>query len=99
MQEAREMAAAAKANNVVLVEAFTPRWNPQMQSARKMIADGVIGEVTSLEAGLTFFTQNPNDIRLSKPLAGGSLMEAGRSEEHTSDIQSLIPISYADFRL
>jgi predicted dehydrogenase len=77
MKEAREMAAAAKANKVVLVEAFTPRWNPQMKAARDMIAKGEIGEVTSLEAGLTFFTQNPNDIRLSKPLAGGSLMDAG----------------------
>jgi predicted dehydrogenase len=77
MKEAREMTAAAKANKVVLVEAFTPRWNKQMTTVRKLIADGAIGEVTSLEAGLTFFTQNPNDIRLSKELAGGSLMDAG----------------------
>ena len=77
MDEAREMASAAKANNVVLVEAFTPRWNKQMRVARKLIADGEIGEVTSLEAGLSFTTANPNDIRLSKPLAGGSMMDAG----------------------
>lgn len=77
MDEAREMAAAAKANNVVLVEAFTPRWNKQMRVTRKLIAEGDIGEVTSLEAGLSFTTANPNDIRLSKPLAGGSMMDAG----------------------
>lgn len=77
MAEAREMAAAAKANNVVLVEAFTPRWNKQMRVARKLIADGEIGDVTALEAGLSFTTANPNDIRLSKPLAGGSFMDAG----------------------
>jgi predicted dehydrogenase len=77
MKEAREMAAAAKANNVVLVEAFTPRWNKQMRVVRRLIADGEIGEVTMLEAGLSFTTSNPDDIRLSKELAGGSLMDAG----------------------
>jgi predicted dehydrogenase len=77
MKEAREMAAAAKANNVVLVEAFTPRWNPQMKATRELIAAGEIGEVTSLEAGLTFMVTDPSNIRLSKPLAGGSLMDAG----------------------
>lgn len=77
MQEAREMDAAAKANNVVLVEAFTPRWNKQMETVRDLIASKAVGEIMSLEAGLTFFTQNPDDIRLSKELAGGSLMDAG----------------------
>jgi predicted dehydrogenase len=77
MAEAREMAAAAKENNVVLVEAFTPRWNKQMRTVRKLIADGAIGDVTMLEAGLSFTTANPDDIRLNKELAGGSMMDAG----------------------
>lgn len=77
MAEAREMAAAAKSNNVVLVEAFTPRWNKQMRTVRKLIADGEIGDVTRIEAGLSFSLSNPDDIRLSKPLAGGSMMDAG----------------------
>ena len=77
MAQGREMAAAAKANNVILVEAFTPRWNKQMRTVRKLIADGEIGDVTMLEAGLSFTTANPDDIRFSKELAGGSLMDAG----------------------
>ena len=77
MAEAHEMAAAAKANNVVLVEAFTPRWNKQMKTVRKLVADGAIGNVTGLQAGLTFMVTDPTNIRLSKELAGGSLMDAG----------------------
>ncbi len=77
MAEAREMKAACEANNVVLVEAFTPRWNKQMRTARKLIADGEIGDVIRLEAGLSFNLTNPDDIRLSKDLAGGSMMDAG----------------------
>ena len=43
----------------------------------KMIADGGIGDVIRLEAGLSFFVDDPANIRLSKELAGGSLMDAG----------------------
>jgi predicted dehydrogenase len=77
MAEGREMAAAAKTNKVILVEAFTPRWNKQMRTVRTLITDGEIGDVTMLEAGLSFTTANPEDIRFNKELAGGSLMDAG----------------------
>ena len=71
------MAASAKANNVILVEAFTPRWNKQMRTVRRLIANGEIGDVTMLDAGLSLTTANPDDIRFNKELAGGSLMDAG----------------------
>ena len=77
MAEAREMKAACEANNVVLVEAFTPRWNEQMRTTRKLIADGEIGDVIRINAGLSFSVDDPENIRLSKELAGGSLMDAG----------------------
>ena len=77
MAEGREMKAAAEANEVVLVEAFTPRWTKQNRTVRQLIADGEIGEVTYLESSLAFRMGRPDDIRLSKPLAGGSLMDVG----------------------
>ena len=57
MDEAREMKAVAEENNVVLVEAFTPRWNKQLVTVRSLIADGEIGDVIRLdgaEAGITW---------------------------------------------
>lgn len=77
MAEAREMAAVAKDNNVVLVEGFTPRWNKQMRLIRKLIADGAIGDVIRIDTCLTFTRADLNDIRFSKELAGGSMMDAG----------------------
>ena len=77
MAEGREMKAVAEANNVVLVEAFTPRWTRQNRTVRQLIADGEIGDVTYLESSLAFRMSRPDDIRLSKPLAGGSLMDVG----------------------
>ena len=77
-KEARQMIAAAKANNVVLVEAFTHRFNPHLRLARKLIAEGAIGTVTNLDAALTFPVAEPKgNVRFSKELAGGSMMDAG----------------------
>ncbi|MEX0762984.1 MAG: Gfo/Idh/MocA family oxidoreductase [Dehalococcoidia bacterium] len=78
VQEAREMIDAARANNVVLVEAFTHRWNPHLRRARQLIAEGAIGKVTNLYSALTFNVAEPaGNVRFSKELAGGALMDAG----------------------
>ena len=76
--EARRMISAAKANNVVLVEAFTHRWSPHLRKARQLIEEGAIGDVTSLHSALTFSIAQPTgNIRFSPDLGGGSLWDAG----------------------
>ncbi len=78
VDEARSMIDAANANNVVLVEAFTHRWNPHLRTARGWISEGAIGHVTSVHSALTFQIAQPlGNIRFSPELAGGSLMDAG----------------------
>ena len=77
MKEAEEMVAAAKANKVVLIEGFTPRWNKQMRTIRKLIAEGKIGEIIRIDTCLSFPLEKPEDIRMQKSLAGGSMMDAG----------------------
>jgi len=81
--EARRMIDAARRNGVLLVEAFTHRWNPQMRRVREMIAGGALGEVTGVESALTFpLLASPREewesnVRVKADLAGGSLMDAG----------------------
>ncbi len=77
MAEAREMIAAAQANNVVLIEGFTPRWNKQMRTIRRLMADGEIGEVIHLEAGLSFTMDDDREGRPGNPRGEGSLMGFG----------------------
>ena len=77
MAEARQMIKAAEDNKVLLVEGFTPRWNKQLRTIRKLIQDGEVGEVIRIDACLTFTREDLNDIRFSKQLAGGSMMDAG----------------------
>jgi len=77
-EEARRMIDAANANNVLLVEAFTHRWNPHLRTARKVIAEGETGHVVSLFSALSFSATEPTgNIRFSPELVGGSLMDAG----------------------
>lgn len=78
VDEARRMIEAANANGVLLVEAFTHRWNPHLRTARRLIAEGAIGHVTGLDSALTFTVAEPEgNVRFSRELAGGSLMDAG----------------------
>lgn len=77
MAEAREMKAVAEANNVVLIEGFTPRWNKQMRTVRKLVADGEIGEVIHLEVGLSFTMDDDRKGRPGDPRGEGSLMGFG----------------------
>lgn len=78
MDEVREMIAAAKANGVLLVEAFTHRLNPHMRRARQLVAEGAVGEVRHFEAVLAFTSRDTStDVRLKPELAGGGLWDAG----------------------
>ena len=56
--QARQMIDAARANGVLLVEAFTHRLNPQLQCARRLVQQGEIGEVKLARAELTFGIRN-----------------------------------------
>ncbi len=78
VDEGRRMIAAAKANKVLLVEAFTHRWSPHLRTARRLIAEGAIGRVTNVAAALAFRVAKPEgNVRFSRELAGGGLMDAG----------------------
>ena len=77
MTEAREMISAAESNNVLLVEGFTPRWNKQMRTVRRLVADGEIGEVIHLQVGLSFTMDDDREGRPGDPRAEGSLMGFG----------------------
>jgi predicted dehydrogenase len=74
--EAAEVAAAAKAAGVVVMEAFHYRYHPL---ARRMqqIAAGELGELRHVEAALCIPLPRFSDIRYRFDLAGGATMDAG----------------------
>jgi predicted dehydrogenase len=81
--EAAEVAAAAKASGLVVMEAFHYRYHPLAQRMQEIVvgqapdAVGEIGPLRYLEASLCFPLPRFSDIRYSYELAGGATMDAG----------------------
>jgi predicted dehydrogenase len=76
--EVDNMCDAARSRRVFLMEAMWTNFLPSMQAVRKIIADGVIGEVTFLRADLGFFrAYNPVDRIFSPALGGGATLDIG----------------------
>ena len=73
--EAQEMADAAKASGLVLMEAFHYRYHPL--AARMKEAVGQLGTIRSVSAKLCFPLPKKSDIRWDYDLAGGAMMDAG----------------------
>lgn len=75
--EAQTMVDAFKSRDILFAEAFMYRFHPQNQRAQYMVQEGAIGQPQIMTAKFTFPLSNPDNIRLSKALAGGALMDVG----------------------
>jgi predicted dehydrogenase len=76
-RECREMAAAAAANDVELLEAFMYRFHPRTERVVEMVREGVIGELRAIRSAFTFRLTRPDNIRMDPELGGGALMDVG----------------------
>lgn len=86
LDEATRMFAAAKANDVMLLEAFPYYFQPQTGVMMDLIGGGAIGKVQSVSASFGFTLPPPGtgsssspagNIRLKPELGGGALLDAG----------------------
>lgn len=75
--EAQSIVDAFARSGVLLAEAFMYRFHPQHAKVKAIIADGGIGQLRFINSSFTFPIDDAANIRLSKPLAGGSLMDVG----------------------
>ena len=74
--EARLMYDTAKANGVYLMEAYAYLHSPYVESLKKDIASGLIGDVDYIESA--FVTQGyKEDFRLHKEQGGGAMYDLG----------------------
>jgi len=73
-----ELVEAARARDVFLMEAMWMRCNPTVRRAAELIADGAIGEVTSVHADFGLAGPFAPESRLrSRALGGGALLDLG----------------------
>jgi predicted dehydrogenase len=77
-QQATEMIALARKNNVFLMEAFWTKFLPQYKKVIELLNTNAIGEVRWLQADFGFKAASPTPQRLYDPLlGGGSLLDVG----------------------
>ncbi|MBM3501277.1 MAG: Gfo/Idh/MocA family oxidoreductase [Armatimonadetes bacterium] len=60
-----------------LMEAFMYRCHPQTAKLRELVQSGRIGDLRIIHSTFSFSIGDPTNIRLSKPLHGGALMDVG----------------------
>ena len=76
-EEARHVAAAARAAGVTVMEGFHYLFHPVTRRALEVAGDGTLGELTRVEVRMGMPTPQPGDPRWSLELAGGALMDLG----------------------
>jgi predicted dehydrogenase len=60
-----------------IMEAFMYRFHPQWQAAKKMVNDGSIGELKTIQSFFSYYNIDPNNIRNKKETGGGGMMDIG----------------------
>jgi predicted dehydrogenase len=77
-REARELVAAARAKHLFLMEAMWTRFLPHVVAVRKLISDGALGDIVTVEADHgQWFAPNPSSRLFAPELGGGALLDLG----------------------
>ena len=72
--EAKAMFDAAKRNDVIVVEAYPYRAQPQTIKLAQLLREGAIGKVQFIQASFGFPLATGGNIRWDAARAGGALM-------------------------
>ena len=75
--EARRAYAVARAQERLLMEGFMWRHSPQTRRLQELLADGAVGRPRLVKATFGFKSEREGDVRLSRELDGGALMDVG----------------------
>ncbi|MBQ6520465.1 MAG: Gfo/Idh/MocA family oxidoreductase [Anaerolineaceae bacterium] len=83
----REMVSCARKNHVFLMEAVWTRCFPAMQSLKKEIDSGIIGDIRCVQSEFCFRIPDDYQGRLTDPMtAGGALLDVGVYNLHFADL-------------
>ena len=76
--EAEELLEASKEHpDLKIMEAFMYRHHPQWQRARRLVQDGEIGELRTIQTFFSYYNVDPDNIRNMVDIGGGALMDIG----------------------
>jgi predicted dehydrogenase len=60
-----------------VMEAFMYRFHPQWQAAKKMVAEGKVGELKTIQTFFSYYNVDPQNIRNIKEAGGGGMADIG----------------------
>ena len=75
--ESREILEVSAETGLAVAEGFMYRFHPMFDAARKLIEQGAIGDVVTLNSRFSFFEDDRSSIVASAELGGGALMDVG----------------------
>jgi len=76
--EAKELLKASqKRPDVKVMEAFMYHFHPQWKYVKKLVDDGVIGELKVIQSFFSYYNIDPNNIRNQVDVGGGGMMDIG----------------------
>lgn len=75
--QAQAMVDAVARAGVLLQEAFMYRFHPQIERLVHLVRDGAVGRPWLVRAAFSFPVRSEEDIRLSRDLGGGGLLDVG----------------------
>ena len=76
--EAERLVAAGREHpRLKLMEAFMYRFHPQWVTARRLVTEGKIGQLRTIQTLFSYFNRNPADVRNQAAIGGGGLMDIG----------------------
>jgi predicted dehydrogenase len=73
----RLLEAARKHPRLKVMEAFMYRYHPQWQRAKRLVDEGRVGELRTIQSFFSYYNRDPNNIRNQSGIGGGSLMDIG----------------------
>jgi predicted dehydrogenase len=76
--EAEELLAVSTRHpHLKVMEAFMYRHHPQWQRARRLVREGLIGDLKTIQTFFSYYNDDPANIRNQAGIGGGGLMDIG----------------------
>jgi predicted dehydrogenase len=69
--------AARQKPHLKVMEAFMYRFHPQWQHAKRLVTEGAIGELKTIQSFFSYYNADPGNIRNQKDAGGGGMMDIG----------------------
>lgn len=77
LSDTERVLTSARQTGTLLWEAFAFPFHAQLARLRRLIADGAIGDLMEIKSNFHFAVTRPDNIRLSRELEGGALLDVG----------------------